>query len=111
MGNKQNTNYVYVVVILILIAILFSILFRAYGNYSAYKEHKTYFNQPNPQIQGWMSIKTIFNNFNLSSQEIFKETGVNETKINIHMSLNRFCREYRQNCTLLIEKLNNRVGI
>jgi len=109
MDKKQNPNYIYVVVILILFAILFSTLFRAYENYSVYKEHKTYFNQPNPEVQDWMSIKIISTNFNLSSQEVFKEMNINETKTNPHVSLDRLCKEYHQNCNLLIEKLNNRI--
>ena len=108
MDRKQN--YVYIVVILILFALLFSTLFRAYENYSIYREHKVYIQQPDSKIQDWMSIKTISTNFNLSSQEIFNEMGVNKTKMNIHISLSRFCKETHQNCAPILEKLNNLVG-
>jgi len=110
MSKEQNRNYIYVVIILLIVALLFSALFRAHENYLRYKENKDYLSQPNKKIQGWMNIKIISANFNLSSQEIFKEMGVDETKINPHISLDRFCKEYNQNCTLLIERLNNRAG-
>ena len=109
MNKKQNPTYIYLVVILIILALLFSLLFRAQENYLVYREHKTYFSQPNPKIQDWMSIKIISTNFNLSAQEIFKEMGISETKTNIHISLSRLCKEYHEDCPLLIEKLNDSI--
>ena len=108
MVQRQKNTYLYILVILILLAIIFSALFRAQEDYEEYKNIKAYFNQPNPPIQDWMNIKLISNNFNLSHQEIFDEMNVDGTKINPHISLNRFCKESHQNCTLLVEKLNNR---
>jgi len=108
MSKEQRTTFIYLVMILIILALIFSALFRAQEDYEAYQETKEYFNQPDIQIQDWMNIKLISSNFNLSSQEIFVEMGVDGTKINPHMSLYRFCKEAHQNCTLLIEKLNNR---
>ena len=108
MDEKQKPNYIYIVVILILLALLFSVLFKALGNYSVYKERKIYFSQSDPRIQDWMSIKIISTNFNLSSQDIINEMNVNGRKINPHISLKRFCKEYERNCILLIERLNNR---
>jgi len=107
MDKKRSPAQIYAIVILILLAILLSILFKAHENYSIYEEQKGYFNQPNPEIQDWMSIKIISDNFNLSSQEIFKELNLNETKINSHVSLYRLCRETHQDCVILVEKLNN----
>lgn len=108
MDKSQKTGYIYAIVILLLIAVIFSALFRAHENYSEYREQKDYLASSEKQIQDWMSIKTISTHFNLSFEEIFKEAEVNETKLNPHMSLKKFCVEYDKNCPLLIEKLNNR---
>lgn len=108
--NKSQKKTIYILVIIFLLLLSFFFLFKAKVHYSTWKSYHNYFEQPNQQIESWMSIKTISNKFNISNSEIIKEMGTNNTKINPHMSLDVYCKQYHKDCADLIERLNNLVG-
>jgi hypothetical protein len=107
MMNKKKNHYMRWIIILLAIALVFLFSYRAYVHYSDWKMYHNYFNQPNQKIESWMSIKMVSARFNVSVEDIFSAAGANPQKVNNHMALDRFCIEYNQNCTKLIERLNN----
>lgn len=108
--KKLQTRKLYIYIIIILIVLTIAVLysFRAYHNYSVWKSQKNYFNYPNPKIQPWMTIDMISKEFNIPHAEIIKELNITEP-INLNINLARFCRQYKRNCTILVDRLNNLV--
>lgn len=102
--NRDKT--ILVILILVIAALIFLFLFRAYNHYSAWRGNHTYFDRPDWKIESWMTLRTISTRFNITDSELFREVGVNEIKINPHITLDLFCKEYHQNCTDLVERLN-----
>jgi hypothetical protein len=102
---KKKIDYAYIAFILVLIALILLFSFRVYHSYSSWRSYHNYLNQPNPQIEPWMNVRMISARFNITTGGIFKEMN-NKTSINPHISLDRFCTQYNQNCTDLVERLN-----
>lgn len=98
---------------LVLIALIFLAFFtgffiaKSYGHYSLWKEYRNYFKEPNPQIESWMSLRTIEKRFNIVHEELYKTIGANSGSVNSHISLDVLCKEADKNCTEIIIKLNN----
>jgi uncharacterized membrane protein len=106
MHKSKKDLYLLLVIILLAIALTIFTSYRAYAHYSTWEKYHSYFNQPNQKIESWMSINTISTRFNISINDIFSSIGTNTSKLNNHMALDRLCKEYKQNCTDLVEKLN-----
>jgi len=98
-----------IVIILLIVALVFLFSYRAYVHYSTWNKHHNYFKNPNQKIESWMSLRMISKGFSISIDEIFGVMGVNAS-INRNTALDRFCKEYRENCTELVERLNTLAG-
>lgn len=109
MRNSLQRKVVYIALIIVLIAFVFLFSLRAYRQYHVWRSYHNYFNQPNPKIESWMTIKLISQKFNITEEEI-SESLDNQTRINCHISLNRFCKQYHQNCTEIVDRLNQIIG-
>lgn len=107
--SQKQTLYISIIIILIVIALAILFSFRAYHNYFAWRSYHNYFNQSNPKIESWMTLNMISREFNISHADIIKELNITES-INPHLNLDRFCRQYHQNCSKIIDRLNNLAG-
>ena len=103
---KKSKILFYFVILFCILLILF-LAYHAFINYHSWKEHRNYFkNNTQPEIESWMTINMISNRFNITSGEILKEIGINKTQVNKHMTLDRICNEYKQNCIDVVNRLN-----
>jgi len=109
--NKSRKETVYILIIAILIVIILAVLFsfRAYYNYSVWESRHNYFNQQNPRIESWMTLEMISSRFNIPFEEIIRELNATE-HLNPRVNLDRFCSQYKQDCAIIIERLNNLAG-
>jgi len=107
--NRKKNVYTILVVILLIIFLVFLLSYRAYVHYSVWKSHHNYFKNPNQKIESWMSPRMISRGFNIPMSEIFGVMRVNAS-MNRNTALDRFCKEYRENCTELVERLNTLAG-
>ncbi len=103
---KTNNKILLVIIIIFLVLLSFLIIYRAYTNYSQWRNYHNYFSQENPQIQSWMNLNTISKRFNLTDEELNQALDINGTKVNKHISLDRFCKEYNKECSVIVENLN-----
>ena len=96
----------YFVILIGIILLVWILAHHAFTNYHSFRGHQDYFkNNTSPQIESWMTINMISNRFNLTNADILKEIGANKTQINKHMTLDRFCKQYKQNCTRSSRKI------
>jgi len=107
--TKKRSVYTAVVIILLIIALVFLFSYKAYVHYSTWNQHHNYFKNPNQRIESWMSIRMISNGFNIPMNDIFSIMGV-DSSINKNTAIDRYCKEYNQNCTELVERLNTLAG-
>jgi hypothetical protein len=106
---KRRRNYAIIILIIILaVLVLFSFL-RAYIQYSNWKTQHNYFENPNPKIESWMTIKMISEQFNLTTTDILAEMKINNTPVNKHLTLELYCKQYHKDCTELIQRLNQHI--
>lgn len=104
-NKKLLVLYIIIIIFLALLFILFSV--RSYQHYSAWKEHRNYSKNLPEKIEPWMNFKTISIDFNIQEKEILNISGVNATSLNQGMNLELFCKQYKKNCTELVNTLNN----
>jgi hypothetical protein len=110
--KKAKSNHIkkiilYLIILIGIILLIWVLTHSAFVNYHSWKEHHSYFkNNTSPNIESWMTFKIISSRFNLINEDILKEIGANKTQINKHMTLDRFCKVYKQNCTEIVKKLN-----
>jgi uncharacterized protein YneF (UPF0154 family) len=102
---KRANKIIYIILILILAILFFLVILQSYDNYLTWKTNHNYLKQQNPEIESWMTINMISKNFNISYEKIFSELNVNKT--NVHVSLDRFCKQYRRDCGEIINNLNS----
>ena len=105
-SSQKLILYILIAALLLIIILLFQ---NAYSHYSQFKSHENFFRQPHPAIEPGMTFVQISRQFNLGGGEILNQTSVPKVVINPHLTLERFCIQYNQNCTLLVEKLNRLV--
>jgi len=103
---KKRQRIIYIILIVLLLISIFFFALRTYEHYSAWKEYRTYFKNPDARIESWMNIKTISEKFNISYDQIFTTIGADK-QVNIHMSLDIFCKVYNKNCPGLVEALRS----
>ena len=106
---KKRSVYTTLVVIFLIIALVFLLSYRAYAHYFIWNKYHNYFKNPNQKIEAWMSIRMISNEFSIPIDEIFTIMGV-DSSINKNTAIDRYCKEYHQNCTELVERLNTLAG-
>ena len=105
MKKKDVASPLYaVVLVLILLILLFS--FRTYNHYTALKSHRGYFKQPNPEIQSWMTVRSVVRHFNISENAIYQEFKLNATLSNNRLTIESLCKKNKLNCTEAIIRIN-----
>ncbi len=109
MSNKGRDRYILLAVILVALAFVIFFSWRTYSNYVLWKNQHNYFKKPGQEIESWMTLKMISERFNISHTQLLEEMGVNKT-LNPHITLDVFCKQYKQNCTSLLERLNARIA-
>ena len=98
--------YAAIAVIIILLVFIGLSAFLSYRNFSIFEKHKRYLNRDEAQVETWMNIKIITENFNITKQQIVGYFNISEFDIRSEASLNRLCKQYKKNCTQIVEELN-----
>lgn len=104
--SYKKQFYVAVVIIIILALLIALSMFRAYRNYALFEQHKHYFYGEEVKIEPWMNIHLITANFNITKEQIVTQFNISSNKINSEASIYRLCKQYKKNCTLILEELN-----
>jgi hypothetical protein len=106
--RKPSKKVIFIGVMVILLLIVLAVIFflRGYHNYYLWKEYNDYFKQPNPQVEPWMSVKTVSEKFSINEEYIFMILNVSEKNVNSHITLDRFCKLQSKNCTKIVNQLN-----
>ena len=106
--NYKKHYYLALVIIIILVLLMVIFIFRAYRNYSVFEQHRHYFSNSSKEleIQPWMNINLITSNFEINKTQIVSYFNVSADKINSEASLYRLCRQYKQDCTKIVDELN-----
>lgn len=105
--KMDKSKILHISLIFVLMLLIFIYSFRAYQHYGILKSHRSYFKQPNQDIQPWMTIRSVERHFNISQSEVFQELKINATATNQRLTIESICKKYKLNCTEVIIGLNS----
>lgn len=117
-SKKDESMMIFLLIIIVLILFIVFFAVQAYTRYETLKIHRNYFRQPDIQIQGWMNIRTVVQQFNLSEDVIYSELKINstisvdtltinETIYDNRLTIDDACKRSHLNCTQVITRLNS----
>lgn len=101
---KKSERGILVGLIIILIAAFFLLAFEANNQYSIFQEKRHQIKQPE-KIESWMSFSQISKILKISPEALLERLNIT-LKLNPHINLDLYCKQYKQNCTLLVDRIN-----
>lgn len=104
---RKKTKIIIFTILIVLFIVLIIVSIQTYRNYTILKNHREYFNQPNPQIQDWMTINTLKEFYNISNDEMCMNLKINDTLSNNKMTIKKICQKNKLNCTEVMAELNS----
>jgi len=107
--NKKYTLFGYIIILLCLIVFFIILSINSYQNYQTFKNHKNYFNNTPIKIGSWMAPHTVLKHFNITQQSLFLLLNATNSSSNLISPISTICSNKKENCTLILEKLNNAV--
>jgi hypothetical protein len=103
--RRKELFYAGLIIILVILIVLFS--FGAYNNYTIYRGHRAYFNQPNNGVQPWMTVQGVSVILKVPSDTVFREINITNSLTNQRLNIGEICVKYKLNCTQVINGLNS----
>ena len=96
-----------IIAVLVFLIVLYSI--RTYSHYQVLRSHRAYLRQPHAAIQPWMTITTLTRHYNITTDVIQEELGVNATRTTTRQTIQTICDKNQLDCTQVVARLNSRL--
>jgi len=110
MDKKMKFLIFYSVLLTILIVFIAFSMLRSYNDYHAFKSHREYLRNNFPiQVESWMTPHTVLRRFNITSEDLFSTLNVTNSSFNLVKPISTICTEKKENCTIIVQKLNNKL--
>ncbi|MCX6748807.1 MAG: hypothetical protein NT076_04330 [Candidatus Pacearchaeota archaeon] len=101
---KKSEKIVLAILIIVLIAAFFMLASEANNQYAIWQQKRHQVKQPE-KIESWMSFSQISKIIQIPPEVLFEKLNISQG-LNPHLSLDLYCKQHNQNCSLIMEKLN-----
>ena len=102
---KKSEKIALAMLIAVLIVTFFVLTIEANNQYTIFQERRHQVKQPE-KIELWMSFSQVSKILEIPPENLFLRLNLTE-KINSHINLDLYCKQYHQNCSALVEKIND----
>ena len=106
MKSRYKDVILYSIIVILLALVVFLLLDRSYRHYTSWENRTDILQGTNPQIQTWMNVRQISRVLNISEDVVLQEMNISRNQVNVHITLDQFCKNYNQNCSDLVNRLN-----
>lgn len=106
MRNKRVVTHIIIGLLAILVVLMAAYIVQSYIHYSIWRTQRNYLKEPNAKIESWMTFQMVERQFGLDKGAIYGTINATSLRLNHHMTIDTFCKQYARNCTEVLDQLN-----